>query len=93
MAKPIDKNYLIRTLKDFDEQILQNEYLKNEDYNHVDLENYYTKDEIDDELASKADLSSIPDVSNFATVEYVNTSIQNISMEFENEDIDFSTDY
>ena len=93
MAKPIDKNYLIRTLRDFDEQILQNEYLKSEDYNPVDFENYYTKDEMDDELASKADLSSIPDVSNFATVEYVNTSIQNISMEFENEDIDFSTDY
>ena len=37
-----------------------------------DLSGYYTKDETDSFLASKADINSIPDVSGFATVSQLN---------------------
>ena len=45
---------------------------------------------IETALEGKADLSDIPDVSNFATIEYVDDAVV---IEFETTNIDFTTEY
>lgn len=79
MPKPIDKNYLIKSLKSFDEQILGKEYLKKEDVSKQDThKNKEILDKFSESLEGKLlyNGKEIEGSANFEFTEYTNEEIE-----------------
>ena len=79
MAKPVDKNYLIKSLKSFDEQVLGKEYLKKEDVAEQDT---HKNKEILDKFSESSEGKllyngeEIEGSTNFEFAEYTNEEIE-----------------